>query len=111
MDAVFADGQRDKSGPLLLSRIVMPAVEGIPLQVAFAVSKKKFRRAHDRNRIKRLMREAYRLNKHLVYQKLENREASYALVFVFFGNELPTQSEITHKIKKLLERFAPDTNP
>jgi len=111
IDAVFTDGQRDKSGAVILNCIPMPLSAGSPCRVAFTVSKKKFRHAHDRNRIKRLMREAYRLNKHLLYQKLENTGSSYALVFVFFGNELPTQFEISLKIKKLLERFAPDSNP
>jgi len=105
LDELFESGKRDKAGVFSLSRLEVSAPLAQPVQVAFTVSKRRFKRAHDRNRVKRLMREAYRLNKHLLYQKLESENRKFVFVFVFFGNELPTQEEASNKIKRLLERF------
>jgi ribonuclease P protein component len=47
---------------------------GVKAQILISVSKKKFKHAVDRNHMKRLMREAYRLNKHLLYDKLGTKQ-------------------------------------
>ncbi len=47
---------------------------GMKAQVLISVSKKKFKKAVDRNKVKRLIRETYRLNKHLLYDRLEKKQ-------------------------------------
>ncbi|MGQ3013013.1 MAG: ribonuclease P protein component [Flavobacteriales bacterium] len=63
--AVFTDGTAIRSGGLLVHVKVLPRAEGEyePVKVAFAVSKRRFKRSVDRNYIKRIMRECYRLQK------------------------------------------------
>lgn len=53
-----------------------------PVQVLFSVSKRHFKHAVDRNRIKRQMREAYRLNKSLVADPPEGRQLLIAFIWI-----------------------------
>ena len=80
----------------------------IPAQAAFTVPKRNFKKAVDRNRIKRCMREAYRKNKSSLYSLVSNNKNQFALLFVFTGKESITYSEIEEKIKIILQRFAED---
>ncbi len=80
----------------------------IPAQAAFTVPKRNFKKAVDRNRIKRCMREAYRKNKSSLYSLVSNNKNQFALLFVFTGKESITYSETEEKIKIILQRFAED---
>ncbi|MFN0032818.1 MAG: ribonuclease P protein component [Flavobacteriales bacterium] len=76
-----------------------------PAQVMVTVSKRNFKRAHDRNRIKRLMREAYRKQKQTVYEVLENKRSQATLMIIFTGRSLPDQAYTFGKISELLRRY------
>jgi ribonuclease P protein component len=52
-----------------------------PVQVLFIVSKRNFQAAHDRNAIKRQMREMYRLNKHELYEKLGHKKVILQIAY------------------------------
>lgn len=67
---------------------VLPAT-GVQAQVVFSVSKRRFKHATDRNRVKRLMREVYRLNKHSILHALEERKMNAALALIYTGDKLP----------------------
>ena len=71
-------------------------------QVAFTVSKSKFKHAVDRNRIKRLMREAYRTNKHQFIEKLQQENKAVALMFIYKKNRLNSYEYIVQAIVKVL---------
>lgn len=55
----------------------------LEIKVAFSVSKKKFKRAIDRNRTKRLMREVYRKNKYQLYSALSEKKVALSMIFVY----------------------------
>jgi ribonuclease P protein component len=76
-----------------------------PAQVMMGASKRVFKRAHDRNRVKRLLREAYRKQKHIVYTSLQAKKKQAALHFIFTGRQLPNQAYVFGKISELLKRF------
>jgi ribonuclease P protein component len=76
-----------------------------PLQTGFAVSSKHFKKAVDRNRVKRLMREAYRLQKNDLYNQLEQDNKQLAVFFIYIGNELPVYDFIFEKTGNVLKRL------
>lgn len=75
------------------------------LQTGFAVSSKHFKKAVDRNRIKRLMREAYRLQKNELHSQLQQRQKQLTLFFIYVGNELPEYNFIFEKTRHVLGRL------
>ena len=76
-----------------------------PLQTGFAVSSKHFKKAVDRNRIKRLMREAYRLQKNELQGQLKQQQKQLAVFFIYVGNELPEYQLIFDKTGNVLKRL------
>jgi ribonuclease P protein component len=75
------------------------------LQAGFAVSNKQFKKAVDRNRIKRLVRESYRLQKDQLQQQLKNKQKHLAVFFIYVGNELPEYSFIFEKTGKAIKHL------
>lgn len=68
--------------------------------VLISVSKKKFKRAVKRNRVKRLIREAYRLKKSLFHDLLQQKGRSINIAFLYLKDELPEYAEIEKAIQK-----------
>lgn len=76
-----------------------------PVKLVFSVPKRKFKRAVDRNKIKRLMRESYRKNQTDFINTLNNKNQTLAIYIGFIGNEIPSYSVIEEKIKVSLVRL------
>jgi ribonuclease P protein component len=74
-----------------------------PVQAAFSVSKRNFRHATDRNKLKRRMREAYRLNKFLLYEKLSIQKIS--CIFIYIAREELTYAVIGKSMKTALVKL------
>lgn len=83
--------------------------EPSPVRVGFSVPKKKFRKAVERNRVKRLLREAWRLNKHMLYAVIPP-ETHLHIFLIFTDKTLPDiqTANITmiKGIEKLAERLS-----
>ncbi|MFT3681989.1 MAG: ribonuclease P protein component [Ferruginibacter sp.] len=77
------------------------------LLAAFSASKRNFKKATERNRVKRLMREAYRLHKNELQDCLREKQLGMAVFILYTGNELPEYNLIQQKtvvmLKKLLK--------
>lgn len=76
-----------------------------PAQVAFTVPKRIFRHAVDRNKIKRLTREAYRLQKNEFYQALNQHTIALHILFIYTGKQVEPAAFIFNRMQKALERI------
>ena len=77
-----------------------------PVQVLISVSKRRFKHAVDRNRVKRLTRECYRLNKQHLYDRLLAIDAPPLLLLLsYVDSELPEFHPLMDKVGKLVERL------
>ena len=89
IEALFAEGEAFTRFPIRVVYRLLPAHEGAVL-AGVSASKKYFKRAVDRNRIKRLLREAYRLQKTELKTLAEEKGLEVQVFFLFVGKDLPT---------------------
>ena len=102
---MFAEGLTSKGFPLIARFCLVPADGTAPSRTAFTVSKKRFRRAVDRNAIKRRMREAWRHNRN-PFESLIPEGMQCAVVLIFVGKDLPGPEDMEKGMVKLLTRMA-----
>ena len=102
-DKVFEEGEKIKATPIIARHIPSTFSAEVPFQVATTVSKRRFRKAVSRNRIKRLMREAWRLEKHRLEAGWKKGDPQGALVLIFVGTEIPTFEKCADTIRKIVD--------
>lgn len=76
-----------------------------PLQAGFTVSTRNFKKAVHRNRIKRLMREAFRHQQDELSESAERRQKGLAVFFIFTGKELPDYQLVYKKMNSVLQKI------
>lgn len=102
---LMADGKVIHQSPFRAIWQVQSLSGPFPVQIAFSVPRRIFRRAVDRNRIKRLIRESYRKNKADIYTLLKDRNVQIAVLIVYSGKMIPDYQETEQKIQSILKRL------
>jgi ribonuclease P protein component len=108
IESLFKSGKRISLYPFRL----LYNIETVQAKIkaGFTVSSKNFPRAVDRNRIKRLSREAYRVqNTALKTRFTLNRQVIY-LFFIYTGREILSYEEISLSVKQILDKLVPITH-
>ncbi|WP_348718242.1 ribonuclease P protein component [Tenacibaculum sp. 190130A14a] len=102
---LYEEGISIKVFPLRMVYIQAEHTSKYPAQVGVSVPKRNFKKAVDRNRIKRLLREAYRKEKLTVYNNIDK---PYVFMISYLAKEEWEYANIEHKMKKLLTLFVQD---
>ncbi len=105
MDTIFEEGKTEKVYPFLLRYLAVDLKTEKRFQIVISVPKRKFKRAVDRNRIKRLIREAVRKKKYIIEEAMTAEEQQLALFLIYTSNEEETYQKILDKIEALFLRL------
>ena len=102
IDLLFSEGNSVSKFPLRLVYVENKEENAELVKMGVSVSKKYFKKAVDRNYFKRVLRETYRLNKHLL---INNLEKPYAFMFFYQTKERLSYKEIEEKTIQLFQKF------
>jgi ribonuclease P protein component len=105
IEKLYKEGTSVKAFPLRMIFLQTEHTSDYPAQVGVSVAKRNFKKAPDRNRLKRVMRESYRLQKEIVYNNLD---VPYVFMISYLGKEEKNYEEIYAKMNKLLSLFIKD---
>lgn len=105
---LFSEGKSVSKYPLRLVYNQGNFGENEKIKIGVSVSKKYFKKAVDRNYFKRVLRETYRLNKHLL---IDNLEQPYSFMFFYQSKDRLTFEEINTKTQQLFQKFVAQIQP
>ena len=122
IDKLFEGGNQSMA-VYPLRAVYMPVEKGeVPVSILVSVPKRRFHHAVDRNRLgltcsktvgkavernraKRVIREAYRLNKHILWNKLGDAPKSLAIAFICIADKPCSTANVMNSMKKILHRI------
>jgi ribonuclease P protein component len=102
IEQLFLEGKTVTHYPLRLTFIETSFDNDVKFKAGVSVSKRNFKKAVDRNKIKRLLREAYRLNKSMIFNNITTQNA---FMILYLGNEIPNFKDLEIKMKQLFEKY------
>jgi len=103
IDQLFADGKSLTAFPIKLIYLEIDHDSRYKIQAGVSASKRNFKRAVDRIKLKRLLREAYRKNKYLIYTSEHTKK--HIFMFIYLGKREVDYITIEEKMKEVLQKF------
>jgi ribonuclease P protein component len=111
LEAIFASGKSFSVFPVKVFFIETDATQTESIKAGVGVSARHFKKAVQRNRIKRLLREAYRLEKQKLYTQLTEQQKQIAVFFLYVDKEMPAFEVVREKMKDCLAKLQTKLNP
>ena len=105
IEQLFKEGKLFTAFPFRIIWKYQTEQNGNSLQAGFTVSTKYFKKAVDRNRIRRLMKEGYRLQKYALQTTLENANLQLAIFIIYVGKEIPEYGLVVEKMAFVINRL------
>lgn len=102
---IIKKGKVIKAFPFYVRYRIINVEQSFPVQVIINVPKKRFKKAVDRNRIKRLIRESYRKNKATLYDCLIVKQINIQLFINFVDNNMPDYELVNTKVIGMIEKL------
>lgn len=105
IDRLFREGKQLRAFPLTMSYLENEPMGNVPFQVVLSAPKRQFKRAHDRNYVKRLMKEVLRKEKQPLEDALNESGKHLSLVIIYTNKEVLSYQELEKCVRKLVGRL------
>ena len=106
LDRLFTKGRSVSVFPVKAFYMPLPSDAEEVVQAGIGVSARNFSKAVQRNRIKRLLRESYRLNKAILHEGLRTDQKKAAVFFLYIGKDMPDFVTLNGLMPSLLNKLA-----
>jgi len=103
IEQLFNEGKSITLFPIKLIYLELDHNSPYKIQAGITASKRNFKKAVDRNRIKRLLREVYRKNKYLIYESEHTKK--HIFMFIYLGKKELDYHSLEDKMKGLIKKF------
>lgn len=105
IELLFAKGKSISAFPVKVFYLPVDHTPMHPVQVGVGVSARNFKKAVDRNTIKRRMREAYRLHKLPLHEYLVAQQKSVAVFILWIDKQMPTTAALQELMPAVIEKL------
>ena len=105
IELLFKEGEQLRSYPYMVYCKAVELPDGIPFQFVFTAPKRQFKKAHDRNRVKRLMFECFRKKKLILEEQLQKEQKQFAFFVIYTQKELPVYADLLQSTEKLMHKI------
>ncbi len=102
IEFLFNEGKQLRAFPLKVYYSESKSLEKVPFQVVLSAPKRQFKRAHDRNYVKRLMKEVLRREKQPLEDVLNESGKQLSLFIIYTNKEVLTYQELEKCVRKLI---------
>ncbi len=108
LEQVYNEGTLIKAYPLKIKFLEVEELTENTVQIVISIPKRIIKKATARNRIRRQLKEIYRLNKTQLIEKYQTKNKGLALFLIYTGKESPTFDHLENKLKELISKLEQD---